>query len=801
MIGKTLSQFRITARLGAGGMGEVYLAEDTRLKRKVAIKVLPEEMATDPQRLERFQREAEAIAALNHPNIVAIHEIGEADSVHFLVMELVDGRQLGEVIPSGGLALDKLFGHAIPLADALAAAHDKGILHRDLKPGNVMVNEEGRVKVLDFGLAKLRERSDDQGDQTHLATDSITQEGLILGTAAYMSPEQAEGKTIDHRSDIFSLGVVLYEMATGNRPFKGDTNLSLLSSILKDKPQPVSEVKTGLPRHLGRIILRCLEKDPERRPQSAKDVRNELEGLKGEVVSGEIVTGPTTTAPTPTAGKKMGLIAAGVALAVVALGVAFLLSRPPSTTPVEPGRPQIRSLAVLPLDNLTGDPEQEFFVDGMTEALITDLSKIGSLKVISRTSAMQYKDVQKPLPEIGRELNVDGIVEGSVQRAGDRVRISAQLVEAATDQHVWAESYERNVEDIFALQSEVAKAIAEEIQVTLSPEEETRLTTTRQIDPAAHEAYLKGRFFWNKRESEAVQRGLELFQQALEIDPSYAMAWVGVADSHIVASGDYLGLPAAEANDRARAAALRALELDESLAEAHISLAAVKMEGDWDLEGSEKEYQRGLELNPGYATGHQWYAELLSAMGRHEDSIAEMKKALELDPLSLIINASLGWRYFYAGRFEEALEQCLKTLEMEPLFVNGAWCAGQSLVGSGQVLEHPTDFSHYWEIQGATSEQIKELESALSSSGIEGFWSWHLGVLEEEQPQSGWSRLRLVVALAQLGRTDEAFAVLETAFEEHEGWMIYIGVWPFLDPLRSDPRFDDLLQRIGLDQG
>jgi serine/threonine protein kinase len=425
MVGKTLSQFRLTARLGAGGMGEVYLAEDTRLKRKVAIKVLPEEMADDPQRLERFQREAEAIAALNHPNIVAIHEVGEADAVHFLVMELVEGQQLGEVIPGGGLTLDKLFGYAIPLADALAAAHDKGILHRDLKPGNVMVNEEGRVKVLDFGLAKLRERADKEGDQTHLATDSITQEGLILGTAAYMSPEQAEGKTIDHRSDIFSLGVVLYEMATGKRPFKGDTNLSLLSSILKDKPQPVSEVKTGLPRHLGRIILRCLEKDPERRPQSAKDVRNELEGLKGEVVSGEIVTGPTTTAPTPTAGKKMGLIAAGVALAVVALVVAFLLSRPPSTTPVEPGRPQIRSLAVLPLDNLTGDPEQEFFVDGMTEALITDLSKIGSLKVISRTSIMQYKDVQKPLPEIGRELNVDGIVEGSVQRAGDRVRISA----------------------------------------------------------------------------------------------------------------------------------------------------------------------------------------------------------------------------------------------------------------------------------------------------------------------------------------------------------------------------------------
>ncbi|MGB5816405.1 MAG: serine/threonine-protein kinase, partial [Thermoanaerobaculia bacterium] len=324
MIGKTLSQFRITARLGAGGMGEVYLAEDTKLKRRVAIKVLPEEMATDPQRLERFQREAEAVAALNHPNIVAIHEVGEADSIHFLVMELVEGRQLGEVIPGGGLSLDKLFGYAIPLTEALAAAHDKGILHRDLKPGNVMVNEEGRVKVLDFGLAKLRERSDDQADQTHLATDSITQEGLILGTAAYMSPEQAEGKTIDHRSDIFSLGVVLYEMATGNRPFKGDTNLSLLSSILKDKPQPVSEVKTGLPRHLGRIILRCLEKDPERRFQSAKDVRNELEGLKGEVVSGEVVTGPVTAAPALTAGKRMGLIAAGAVAVVIAFVVAFL---------------------------------------------------------------------------------------------------------------------------------------------------------------------------------------------------------------------------------------------------------------------------------------------------------------------------------------------------------------------------------------------------------------------------------------------------------------------------------------------
>lgn len=780
-------------------MGEVYLAEDTKLKRRVAIKVLPEEMATDPQRLERFQREAEAVAALNHPNIVAIHEVGEADSIHFLVMELVEGRQLGEVIPGGGLSLDKLFGYAIPLTEALAAAHDKGILHRDLKPGNVMVNEEGRVKVLDFGLAKLRERSDDQADQTHLATDSITQEGLILGTAAYMSPEQAEGKTIDHRSDIFSLGVVLYEMATGNRPFKGDTNLSLLSSILKDKPQPVSEVKTGLPRHLGRIILRCLEKDPERRFQSAKDVRNELEGLKGEVVSGEVVTGPVTAAPALTAGKRMGLIAAGAVAVVIAFVVAFLLSRSPPQTPVEAGRPQIRSLAVLPLDNLTGDPEQEFFVDGMTEALITDLSKIGSLKVISRTSAMQYKDVQKPLPEIGRELNVEGIVEGSVQRAGNRVRISAQLVETATDQHVWAESYERNVEDVFALQSEVAKAIAREIQITLSPEEETRLTTTRQIDPAAHEAYLKGRFFWNKRDPEAAQRGLELFQQALEIDPSYAMAWVGVADSHIIASGDYLGLPSAEANDRGRAAIQKALELDETLAEAHISLAAIMMEGDWDLQGSEKEFQRGLELNPGYATGHQWYAELLSAMGRHEESIAEMKKAHELDPLSLIINASLGWRYLYAGRFEESLEQCLRTLEMEPLFVNGATCVAESIVGTGRLPENPSEFSQYWEVQGATPQQIEELESALSSSGVEGFWSWHLGVLEA-QPQEGWQRLRLVDAYAQLGRIDEAFAVLETGLEDHEGWMIYIGVWPFLDPLHSDPRFDDLLQRVGIPQ-
>jgi len=800
MVGKTLSQFRITARLGAGGMGEVYLAEDTRLKRKVAIKVLPEEMATDPQRLERFQREAEAVAALNHPNIVAIHEVGEADSVHFLVMELVEGRQLGEVIPSGGLTLDKLFGFAIPLADALAAAHDKGILHRDLKPGNVMVNEEGRVKVLDFGLAKLRERSDDQGDQTHLATDSITQEGLILGTAAYMSPEQAEGKTIDHRSDIFSLGVVLYEMATGNRPFKGDTNLSLLSSILKDKPQPVSEVKTGLPRHLGRIILRCLEKDPERRPQSAKDVRNELEGLRSEVVSGEIATGPNLAAPAPTAGKRKGLIAAGVAVAVIVLMAALYFSKSPPETPVEPGRPQIRSLAVLPLDNLTGDPEQEFFVDGMTEALITDLSKIGSLKVISRTSIMQYKDVQKSLPEIGRELNVDGIVEGSVQRDGDRVRISAQLVEAATDQHVWAESYERNVEDIFALQSEVAKAIAQEIQITLSPEEETRLTTTRQIDPAAHEAYLKGRFFWNKREPEAVQRGLELFQQALEIDPSYAMAWVGVADSQIIGSGDYLGLPAAEANDRARTAILEALELDETLAEAHISLAAVKMEGDWDLEGSEKEFQRGLELNPGYATGHQWYAELLTAMGRHEESLAEMTKALELDPLSLIINTGIGWRYFFAGRFDEALAQCQRTLEMEPSFLNAGDCAADSLVAIGHLEEHQAEFLRYKELQGGTPQQIDNLQGALSDSGVEGYWSWQLGLLEVLQPLSGWPRFRLVEAYAQLGRVDEAFAVLETAIEEHEGWLIYIRSSPFVVPLRSDPRFDDLLGRIGLPQ-
>jgi TolB-like protein/Flp pilus assembly protein TadD len=749
-------------KLGEGGMGAVWRAVDTKLDRDVALKILPGELASDPERLARFEDEAKAVAALNHPNIVTIHSVEECDGTHFLTMELVRGKTLGEAIPKGGLKIERLLEYTIPIADAVAAAHERGLSHRDLKPANIMIADGDRVKILDFGLAQFREQDEGAIDPSETPTLTLTQRTEVRGTLPYMSPEQVQAKPLDHRTDIFSLGAVFYEMACGERPFAGETAADLVAAILRDNPRPVTELNHSLPRQLQRIIAHSMQKDRERRLQTVADLRNQLEALKEELDTGPVPAGASAAAP-----KKR--------------------------------RPERKSLAVLPLENHSGDPEQEFFADGMTEALITDLAKIGALKVISRTSVMQYKGVKKPLREIAAELGVGAILEGSVLRAGNRVRIVAQLIDAATDEHLWAERYDREMKDVLALQSEVAQSIAEQIQVQLTPQDQERLSGARTVDPEAHEACLKGRHFWSQRTPESVKKALASFEHAVALDPSYAPGYTGIADSYLVDGGGYLGVAPKEAYNRSREAARRALELDDGLAEAHNSLAAVLTDFEWDWDGAEREYRRAIELNPNYVTAHNWYADHLARVGRFTEAIAEARLAREVDPLSSNSNFMLAWVLYFARRYDESIEQARHTLELDAAYVPAQRILGWALEELGKYEkaisahmraaalseDHPGfrgQLGRAYALAGRAEEARSELRSLIE--------------LSYKQPVSS---LDIAVVHIALDEPDEAFNRLVQACDEHAEHVPYFNVNPRLDPLRDDPRFRQLLRRLGFE--
>ncbi|HEV8238711.1 MAG TPA: protein kinase [Thermoanaerobaculia bacterium] len=771
MIGQTLLHYRVLSKIGEGGMGEVFLALDTKLERQVALKVLPHDMASNPRRWERFVREARAIAALNHPNIVTIFAVEEAEGRHFFAMELIEGETLERIVHSPGLELDRFFSIATPLVDALAAAHRQGILHRDLKPENVMVGRDGRVKVLDFGVAKAigqQEKTEAAG----MRRRNLTEEGSVLGTARYMSPEQACGEPVDQRTDIFSLGIVLFEMATGSYPFQGRTAAEVLSSILRDEPPLAHTVRRELPTRLSAAIHRCMLKRIELRYGSADELGRDLDAVRRELAATPVRHGVDRTVAEPVARARVADRQYG-----------------PSGITKTPSP----ALAVLPLVDLAAGPD--YFVEGLTEELITAVAKVGSMRVISRQSIMRYRGSDKPLPEIASELGVDHILQGSVLRAGDRVRISLQLVRADPEEHLWAERYERSVGDVLAVQHEIARAVASEILSKLTFGDDVS-EPAAPVAPEVLEAYLKGRYYVKKRTHDSSQKALTFFQEAIDRDPLHAPSHAGYADALALIGHER---PSPQIAERARAAARRALELDPALAEAHASLGFISFYYEWDWAAAEAEFQRALELAPNEATIHHWYWSLLVTTGRREEAGRQIRLACQLDPLSPIIVTNLGVHYYLCGDPVRAVRQVAKALDIEPEF---RWA---------HLL--------LWRAQ----EQLGELDAAVRSlaRGLRGLSRDDVAAtVERLYPQVGYGPAAQAaaeqlmttgpapvpldtVAMLYLANNcrEQAMALVEEAFAARLTLVVWLAVAPEWAPLRDDPRMQRLLSRVHLQAG
>ena len=777
MVGETISHYRVVDKLGQGGMGEVFLAQDTSLDRKVALKFLPEQWRHDPTARKRFLREAKSAAALDHPYICKVYETAEVDDTSFIAMEYVPGQTLMERLSEGPLALSEALQTAVEVAEALEEAHGAGIVHRDLKPSNIMLRPEGHVKVMDFGLAKGSTEGEDDQEQT---VTQLTQSGATVGTPAYMSPEQLRGQPLDARSDIFSFGVMLYEMATGMHPFKRDTQVDTAHAILSQDPPPLTD-HTERMGSLQPVIEKMVDKEPEQRYQSIQEVRTDL----SQVLSGSTVGKHVRPGRAPSAGALWKTVAALVLIVVAFLGWWFF---PGETTPAIPER--ISSIAVLPLDNVSGDPEQAYFAAGMHEALITDLSKIGALKVISRRSVLRYREMDKSIPEIALELGVDAVITGGVLPVGDQVRITAQLIDGKTDESLWAESYNRGLRDVLVLQSEVARAIAGEIKIAVTAEEEARLAEAQQVDPEVHDLYLKGRYHWNDDEFE---KSVEYFQEALRIDPDFALAHASLADTYIVWA--HQGMAPKRAYPQAQSAALKALGIDDSLAQAHVALADAKYHYDWDWEGAEEGFQRAFDLNPSYATGHWWYSGLLAALGRFEEAITEIKLAQTLEPLSIRLHGFAVWVRYLARQHDEAIAAFKTVVDLDPNASQGLLGVIYQAKGMHQQAAEVFEKAALKGNVGAKSS----LAQAYARGGRKIETLQLLRELEELYRKRYFPAMLLAEGYASLGEKDQAFLWLDKAAEARDAGLIWVNVDARYDPLRSDPRFTDLLRRMGLE--
>ena len=782
--GSRLGPYEVVALIGAGGMGEVYRARDERLGRDVAIKVLPPEFASDPERLRRFEQEARAAGRLNHPNILAVYDVGTFEGAPYIVTELLEGETLRDRLAGGGLIMRKGVEFGVQIAQGLSAAHEKGIVHRDLKPANVFVTNDGHVKILDFGIAKLvAPRSPGEPAQATTVVE-VTEAGATLGTVGYMSPEQVRGQAVDHRSDIFSFGAVLYEILSGRSPFRRDTAADTASAILQDEPAPLLD---AVPPELKRIVRRCLEKRPEDRFQSARDLAFDLQAAAEALGAGPVAR---------PAAQPRRLLWAGVAVlvAVAAAASIYVVVRGRSGGPAAAGR--IRSLAVLPLANLSGDPAQEYFSDGMTEELITNLSKISALKVISSTSVMQFKGTKKPLREIAQALGVDGIIEGSVLRAGDRVRITAQLINAATDTHLWAESYERDMRDVLALQGEVARAVAGEVKAALTPQEKARLASARPVNPEAYDAYLKGLHHWYVLTPADLDTAQRYFELALEKDANYALAYAGV--SLVWAGRQQMGFTApSEAAPKAKAAALKAVALDDAIAEAHYALACVRAWSDWDWAGAEPEFKRAIELNPSFPDARAYYSHYLMIMERPKEALPQMERALELDPFNVLFQTIYAIDLLYLRRYDDAIAQARRALQTTPDFVLANCALWEAFEAKGMDKEAQTAAKAlYFSVYG-----VREVAGALDRGYAEGGYRAAMRRAADALAAHARTAFVLPTDVANLYVSardpDRALDWLGNGLAARDPALPYLGL-PFYDNLRSDPRFQSLLRRIGL---